>query len=145
MSKGVRLCLWLAVAVLVSVSSRAADDYALRLYIHNVFPTKGQLLLAVCRKEQFLTADCTYRTIVPVQADPQIITVPDDALPVGQYAVQIIHDRNMNAALDRNLLGIPREPVGFSRDASGRMGPPAFEQAAFEYEGQPMDLTIHLY
>jgi uncharacterized protein (DUF2141 family) len=123
----------------------ADEDSALRLQLYNVVPGKGQLLVAVCLQKEFLTPDCTVRLAVPATANPQIVNVPQAALPPGRYAVQVIYDRNANNKLDANLLGIPQEPVGFSRDAQGRMGPPKFEQAAFEFERTALTFSIHLY
>jgi uncharacterized protein (DUF2141 family) len=55
-------------------------------------------------------------------------------LPAGRYALSLFHDENANGELDRTLLGIPTEPYGFSRDARGKVGPPAFDAAAFELQ-----------
>ena len=52
------------------------------------------------------------------------------ALPIGDYAVAVIHDANGNARLD-TMLGIPREGFGFSRNPAIRFGPPAFSSAQF--------------
>ena len=51
-------------------------------------------------------------------------------LPSGNYAVGIFHDVNGNNRLDTNLFGVPKEQYGFSNDASGRFGPPSFDDAA---------------
>ncbi len=48
-------------------------------------------------------------------------------LPPGNYALAVFHDLNGNDELDSNLMGIPNEPYGFSRNARGRFGPPTFE------------------
>lgn len=48
-------------------------------------------------------------------------------LPRGRYAVGVIHDKNDNGVLDRNFLGIPNEPYGFSGGASR----PDFDKACF--------------
>ena len=55
-----------------------------------------------------------------------------------------MHDKNANGKLDSNIVGIPTEPYGASRDARGRMGPPAFEDAAVDVQGDTA-LTIHLH
>ena len=34
--------------------------------------------------------------------------------------------------MNKNWIGMPKEPFGFSNDAKGRMGPPDFEDASFE-------------
>ena len=34
--------------------------------------------------------------------------------------------------MNKNWMGIPKEPYGFSNNVMGRMGPPDFEDASFE-------------
>ena len=65
-------------------------------------------------------------------------------VPPGRYGVTVMHDRNANGKLDSNIVGIPTEPDGASRGARGRMGPPAFEDAAVDMQGDTA-LTIHLH
>ncbi|MBC8166817.1 MAG: DUF2141 domain-containing protein [Bryobacteraceae bacterium] len=52
-------------------------------------------------------------------------------LTPGTYAVSAYHDVNNNGKMDANFIGIPKEPVGASNDAQGRMGPPSFKDAQF--------------
>ncbi|WP_326525324.1 DUF2141 domain-containing protein [Sphingomonas sp.] len=58
-----------------------------------------------------------------------------DALPVGGYAVAVIHDENGNGKLD-TMMGIPREGFGFSRNPAIGFGPPKFGAARFALDGQ---------
>jgi uncharacterized protein (DUF2141 family) len=51
----------------------------------------------------------------------------------------------MNGKLDTNILGIPTEGYGFSRDAKALLGVPAFSAASFTYDGQSVDLTMSLH
>ena len=51
-------------------------------------------------------------------------------LPPGRYAVIVFHDENDNGILDENFLGIPIEGYGFSNNATGFFGAPAFSAAA---------------
>lgn len=60
----------------------------------------------------------------------------------GTYAVSAFHDENSNGKLDTNYMGIPREGVAASNDARGRLGPPKFDDAAFQVSGDPVDLKI---
>ena len=81
-----------------------------------------------------------------VQADaasPRTVLVLRD-VPPGRYGVSVMHDRNANGKLDSNIVGIPTEPYGAIRHARGRMGPPAFEDAAVDVQGDTA-LTIHLH
>jgi uncharacterized protein (DUF2141 family) len=56
-------------------------------------------------------------------------TVVFSNLEPGAYAAVAFHDENGNGKLDRNFLGIPAEPYGFSNNAKGILGPPTFDDA----------------
>jgi uncharacterized protein (DUF2141 family) len=59
----------------------------------------------------------------------------------GRYAVQMFHDENDDGRLNENILGIPTEGIGFSRDAPV-LGTPKFADAAIDV---PKDgLTIRV-
>jgi uncharacterized protein (DUF2141 family) len=62
----------------------------------------------------------------------------------GDYAVAVFHDENSNGELDRNFIGIPKEGVGASNGATGKFGPPRFDDARFTYKGGSTTLTIRL-
>jgi uncharacterized protein (DUF2141 family) len=63
-------------------------------------------------------------------------------LPVGTYAVAVLHDENENSKMDFNFLGMPLEGYGFSNDASALLGPPSFERAAFRLLPRASEITI---
>lgn len=59
-------------------------------------------------------------------------TVVIPGLAPGRYAVAAYHDTDGNGALTLWPFGLPKEAYGFSRDARGQFGPPAFAAAAFD-------------
>ncbi len=61
----------------------------------------------------------------------------------GQYAINIIHDKNNNNKLDTNLFGIPKEGWGCSNDARGVMSAPKFKDKLFILN-QDKSITINL-
>jgi len=64
-------------------------------------------------------------------------------IPHDTYALAVFHDENNNGVLDKNALGIPLEPYGFSRNARARFSAPPFEDAQFELKGkQSIDISI---
>ncbi|MDJ0751361.1 MAG: DUF2141 domain-containing protein [Woeseiaceae bacterium] len=79
-----------------------------------------------------------------VQADASGVTVVFNDVVPGTYAVAVYHDVDGDGELDTNFLGAPREPLGFSRDARGRMGPPSFDSAAILIAEDNMEITINL-
>ena len=90
---------------------------------------KGSVAVAVCDKERFLK-QCAYSGSAPAQVGETTVVVK--GVPPGKWAVLAYQDENGNGELDRNFIGMPKEPYGFSRDARGKFGPPDFEQAAIE-------------
>ena len=68
-----------------------------------------------------------------------------DKFPVGKYAIAVFQDENMDNKLNKNLFGVPKEPYGFSKNKYGKLGPPDFEDVAFEVkENRSVSITIKL-
>jgi uncharacterized protein (DUF2141 family) len=55
-----------------------------------------------------------------------------------------VHDENGDGKLERNFLGVPKEGVGASNDARGRMGPPKWKDARFELKPDGSRIQIHV-
>ena len=90
------------------------------------FPKKSEKALAHAKgKISQKQATCEFSTVAP-----------------GTYAVSVFHDENSNGRLDTNFIGMPKEGVGASNNASGHMGPPKFEAAAFQFAGGVLELKI---
>lgn len=69
---------------------------------------------------------------VPVQQNGvAACTIPASQLP-KRFAIAAFHDTNNDGALSRNQFGIPAERYGFSNNARGKFGPPAFEEAVID-------------
>ncbi len=66
-------------------------------------------------------------------------------IPAGKYAIAVFQDINTDGKLNKNLVGAPKEPYGFSKNIYGMFGPPDFEDVAFEViADQPISLIINL-
>lgn len=57
-------------------------------------------------------------------------------IKAGIYAIAVLHDENENMKMDTKTFGLPKEGYGFSKNAMGTFGPPAFKKANFSYPGQ---------
>ncbi len=80
---------------------------------------------------------------LPIPAGTQQMSIDTD-LPPGTYAVSVYEDLNGNHKLDRNLLGIPQEPVGASNNPKAHLGPPNFDECSFHVGDTPKNITIGL-
>jgi uncharacterized protein (DUF2141 family) len=65
-------------------------------------------------------------------------------LPTGMWAVSVLHDENADGTMGTDWMGRPSEGWGVSRDARGRFGPPAFEDAAIELGPGEQSIVVHL-
>jgi outer membrane protein len=67
-------------------------------------------------------------------------------VPSGEYALIVYLDENNNERIDKNFIGIPKEPIGFSNRYQPK-GPPVFSSAAFrisENEVRDFQVTLEL-
>ena len=63
----------------------------------------------------------------------------------GEYALMVYFDENGNERIDKNFIGIPKEPLGFSNRYRPK-GPPAYKRAAFTIaEGESRSFDVELY
>ena len=58
------------------------------------------------------------------------VTLTFENVPLGTYAIMVMHDANDNKRMDMEN-GMPTEDYGMSGDGAS-MGPPTFEAAEFE-------------
>lgn len=52
-------------------------------------------------------------------------------LPSGRYAIAAFHDQNGNGKIDKNWVGVPTEPYGFSNNARGTVSEPDLADQLF--------------
>ncbi|BCS96287.1 hypothetical protein DSLASN_19190 [Desulfoluna limicola] len=68
-----------------------------------------------------------------------------EEIPAGEYALLVYYDENNNGKIDKNFIGIPKEPLGFSNRYEPK-GPPSYSRAAFvleEEETRHFDVTLY--
>ena len=128
----------LSAVLLLSAATAQAGTIEVRV---EGVTAKGTVKVAVCDKERFLK-QCAYSASAPAQAGETTVSVK--GVPSGTWAVLAYQDENGNGELDRNLIGMPKEPYGFSRDARSKFGPPGFEDAAFDVGEAQATTTVRL-
>ena len=119
---------------LVANTSVGADLYKLEAAILNVKPGEGYLRVELHDSAAtYLSRDeLTPFRRVTIAADRERMILRFDSVPPGRYALSMYQDLNNNRKLDSNILGIPKEPFGFSNNHRVRFGPPSFAKASFE-------------
>jgi uncharacterized protein (DUF2141 family) len=138
-SIALRNFVWVALSLVVTPTMAGNETH---IEVRGLSPRRGQVLIGVCTEAQFLKTDCAFVDTAAVGASRSLsFAVPN--LAPGRYAVQVIYDLNRNFRLDTNAIGIPLEPVGFSENAVGDRGPPAFDSAAIDLPAEaPIVITV---
>ena len=111
--------------------------------VKGVEELKGSMFIAVFDDPaSFPEFGKQYREMVlPVRSKELSHTFKD--LPNHTYAVAVFHDINDNGILDKNVLRIPLEPYGFSRNARARFSAPPFEDAKIELKNN-LEIQINI-
>lgn len=126
----------LALAALLAATGAQALD--LTVEVLNARPDKGKVNAALFADEASWMKNALAEQRIP--AGESTVLVYRNLAP-GFYALSLFQDENGNARLDTNVLGLPTERYGFSRDAMGTMGAPGFAAAAVELKA---DTTLKI-
>ncbi len=121
-------------SILVALALAEAASGAITIQLGNVRSAQGRVVVDICPQDRFLQDGCAWHGEVPARAGTTTITVPN--VPAGNYAVQAFHDENASGEVDRGMFGIPKEGVGFSRNARIGLGPPKWRDAYFVHQGR---------
>lgn len=139
------LALAMVATGLMTLKAQANSKSSLSITIDGLKSQKGQVCLSLfsssqgfpSNKERALQGQC-----VSVTGTSE--TIKFENLNPGSYAVAVIHDVNVDGKLNRNLLGIPTEGVGFSNNPKIRIGPPKFGESVVVVTGQMTNIRIEL-
>jgi uncharacterized protein (DUF2141 family) len=108
-------------SISVPVSGLKNNNGDVRCGLYNsaaTFPKDGQEFMGVAAPIANQQATCVFNNVPP-----------------GTYAVALFHAQKGETKLPKGFFGQPLESYGFSRNATGNMGPPAFNAAAYTYSG----------
>lgn len=120
-------------------STYAAD---LKVEVSGITQTKGEIVLSLFDQQGQWLRKAILHSKTAATSDKVLLIFP--GLPEGEYAISAFQDLNGNSNLDRNPMGIPSEPYGFSNDATGNFGPPSFDAAKFKIDTQSKSIRLRL-
>jgi uncharacterized protein (DUF2141 family) len=130
----IRAALVLTALVLAETASAAT----LVIRADGVASAQGMVYAGICDRS-FEEETCPYRDRAAAHAGRVELRVRN--VKPGRYAIAVFHDTNSNGKLDRNFIGLPQEPYGFSNDV-GRRGFPSFEGALIEVTNPTTTIVV---
>lgn len=145
MNKFINIALTLII-LLTSILSFSQSGGTLIIEIDSFRNDKGKVAIAMYNGEdgfpggEETMVQATFAEIENGKAIAEFIE-----LPFGEYAISAYHDEDTDQELDTNWLGIPKEGTGASNDAKGKMGPPKYEDAKFDFKEDKQKIQFEIY
>jgi uncharacterized protein (DUF2141 family) len=131
----------IAICMLLVAVAAHSQNTSLTVVVKNVKDDSGKIAVALFgNSKDFMKKRLDGRI---TDARPGEVQVVFENVPVGEYAISVMHDANQNEELDSNMFGIPKEGFGFSNNAMGTFGPPSFEKAKFKC-GESNEISISM-
>ncbi|MFY0591523.1 DUF2141 domain-containing protein [Roseivirga sp.] len=120
-----------ALGILFVPFKEQREDVTLTVTIDGLRNSDGSVTVVLHNGETEFPGDEGFMT-KSADAKKGSIEVVFKKVPVGEYAIAVLHDENGNEEMDFNEYGMPIEGFGFSNEATAEMGPPGFNDASFE-------------
>ena len=131
----------IGLAAALAAGSIGAADARIEVTVTGADALKGSIRARVFTADGYMD-DATAETSASVDANGAVTLVFE--IPAGEYAIASFWDENDNGELDTRLFGIPKERVGMSNNAKGRMGPAKWKDAKFTLEAGTTRMSIDL-
>lgn len=105
--------------------------FEIKVTVENIKNTKGKLYIGLYNQSKgFRDVSKTYKDIKMHIKGKNASYIFKD-ISKGTYAISVFHDENSNGKLDKNILGIPQEAYGFSKNIRHLLGPADFDETSF--------------
>lgn len=128
--------------LVVTAPNILAQSGNLEVIVTGIKETKGAVKVGLFDNDKDFLKKAVYGKTVKVSGNSA--TVVFENLPVGDYAVSVIHDENENGDLDSNFMGVPTEGFGFGNNAMGMFGPPSYDKAKISWNGKGNGVEVKL-
>ena len=127
----------------LAISPYVANADTLLVTVNGVKAGQGNLRIAVfdeAHRDGFPDGEYLLGVVVPATDEENSVEISN--VESGEYAIAVIQDINENEKLDKNFLGIPKEPYGFS--GKWKSGGSSYDKALFNTDEVEFATTITL-
>ena len=131
---------YIAIVFAASYALTASAE-TLSVTVSNVKVGKGDVRVGLFNEKDEFPNGKTFKGEVATSNTGVVSVVFKDLKP-GVYAVSVFQDINGNKVIDKNFLGIPKEPYGFS--GKWKSGGSSFDKAALELKPGGAEVSIKM-
>ena len=135
------LILLFTVVLILAAATQSPGQQPMDIQVKDIEMGSGEVVIEVYNSK----SDWLQKPFREVKLSPEnkLQTVTFD-LPYGNYAISIYQDSNENGELDRNFIGIPKEPIAFGNNHRP-FGEPDFESSTITFDASYQPQEIELY
>lgn len=128
----------------MGMTAFADEGATVTVTVTNIPAAEGNLLIGLYDSAaNFLVKPSRDSPKIPLKSTGSVSAKFKD-LPPGHYAIAVIQDLNKNGKLDKNFIGMPKEPLAFSVIERIPRGKPKFEACSFLVNGEDVSMVIPL-
>lgn len=111
--------------------SNSPEKYKLVIKVEGISEIKGNLGILLFNSEDGYpeTSQKALRSYT-IKVESESMTIELGEFTAGEYAVTLMQDKNMNGIMDKNMIGIPKEPFGFTKLQTIPFRTPSFEETS---------------
>lgn len=126
----IRYLLFVSVALIIILFPKT-KKYDVEVVVSNINTQQGTIELAVFDKPQLFLQNNKSIKKYSKAVRGNSIKIKVKNLPEGHYAISLCHDVNGDKECNLNVIGIPKEPYGFSNNFKPLYRQPNFEDCQF--------------
>ena len=126
-----------------AASTVLAQEGTLNVSLTGIQHERGSIRVGLYSDTKTFRKEAQAVAVQQVAAAPGTVQVSFASLPAGRYAIMAYHDEDGNGELNRRFGMFPTEGYGLSNNPSV-MGPPAFEDSAFDVGDEPTSISIDI-
>jgi uncharacterized protein (DUF2141 family) len=128
-----------------AICSTAQTNTSLVLKISNIKNTKGKIRVAFYNSTASFPKENKFffaKEFTIANTGEMSFSITE--IPYGNYAVAVFQDINNNQTLDKNFVGYPKEPFGFSNNYKPVISAPKFADCSFSFSKSSGTISIKL-
>jgi len=121
----------------------AEDKFLVDVIVTGAEPGIGQVLVSLFDSSENYLKVPLLEAKAEVDGEGEAFVSLGERAP-GEYAVVVVYDKNGNGKLDTGIFRIPKEKIGYSNNANGKLGPAKWNDTRFMVTGSDVIIDIQL-
>lgn len=126
-------------------SAIPVEQKPLTITVMNIKEVVGNMRVGIYKSaNDFPDENDTYKNKIYKISKTGTITLNINDLPYGNYAIAVYQDKNKNGTMDKNFVGVPKEPFAFANNIKPKFSAPSYKDCEIDYSEKNHEMTVTL-